>query len=104
MTNNIKCVKGDNVSFAVYHEVDGNQYSLGENEFYRVKIKKNLGAGEPDVQADSDSCQFEFSHCLDCGKYYFEISLVSGGVETVISPATDTDGARLNTLCVTERL
>ena len=40
MTNIISCVKGDTLSFAVYHEVDGSQYTLSDGEKYRIKIKK----------------------------------------------------------------
>lgn len=106
MKNVLSCVQGDSLSFYLYHEVDGKQYELSENENYRIKIKKNLSASEPDLVIDSYSCQFDFYLNLDCGKYYFEIDLVSegGDIESVILPATDNDGARINTLCVTERL
>ena len=102
--NILKFVKGDPVSFALYHEVDGKQHDLQENECYRLKIKKNLSADEPDFTGDSDSAQFNFGVNLECGVYYFEIGHVVNATETVISPATDVDGTRLNTLYITERL
>ena len=104
MNNIIQCVKGNPVSFSVYHEVDGKQYELQENEKYRVKIKKNLGDDEPDFVGDSSEPKFDFAANLECGKYYFEIDLVAGEVETAISPATNTDVSRRNTLYITERL
>ncbi len=108
MKNVLSCVQGDSLSFSLYHEVDGEQYELAEDELYRMKIKKSLSSKEPDKVIDCYSNKIEFYADLDCGKYYFEIDLVSvrNGTETesVILPATDNDGARISTLCVTERL
>lgn len=104
MINILTCVKGDPLSFAVYHEVDGNQYQLQECEKYRIKIRENLSSDKDSVVVNSETAQFDFDPELPCGRYYFEISVVSGETETVILPATDTDGSKLNTLIITERL
>lgn len=107
MKNELRTALGDPISFAVYHEEDGEPYSLGEGEKYRLKIKRSLNDDIDDALSfDSETAQFDVpSNALSCGMYYFEISLVSSsGVETVISPATDTDGNRNNTLYITERL
>lgn len=105
MKNALSFVKGNTISFSVVHEVDGKEYELKNGEVYRIKIKKNLGDDMPDVIQDSDSGKFNFNVNLCCGKYYFEISLVSrDNNENVISPATDMNGVQLNVLYVTERL
>lgn len=104
MINILTCVQGDPLSFAVYHEVDGVQYELKEEEKYRVKIRANLSSDETVIVVDSETAQFDFDPALPCGRYYFEILLVSGETENVILPATDADGNRNNTIIVTERL
>ena len=107
MKNELRTALGDPISFSVYHEEDGEPYSLGEGEKYRLKIKRSLNDDiDEALSFDSETAQFDVpSNALSCGMYYFEISLVSSsGVETVISPATDTDGNRNNTLYITERL
>lgn len=104
MKNELTCVRGDPISFAVYHTEEDKVYELKDNEFYRMKIKRNLSDEHPDFVADSQSSQFCFDHNLPVGKYYFEISVAIEDKERVILPATDTDGVRLNTLYITERL
>lgn len=105
MKNILKFVAGNPISFAVYHEEDGKQYTLSEGERYRLKIKRRLN-DDSLLQFDSADHQFDVpSDGLPSGEYYFEISLVSSaGTETVISAATDRYGIRNNTLIITERL
>lgn len=104
MKNELTCVRGDPVSFAVYHTEEDKVYELKDNEFYRMKIKGNLNEDNESFVADSQSNQFCFDHNLAVGKYYFEISVATSEKSRVIMPATDKDGVALNTLYITERL
>lgn len=109
MKNELTCVYKDPLSFSVHHIVDEKEYVLNEGEKYRIKISRSLrNDADDDLMRvfDSASKQFNVETNLLPGKYYFQISLVnaSGTKDTVISPATDADGIRLNTLIITERL
>lgn len=107
MKNTIITTQNDPISFSVYHEVDGNMYTLSQGEKYRLKIKNSLNDKDEKIKAfDSSESRFDVpSNGLEVGKYYFEISVVSSsGTQTVISPATDENGAPGNILYITERL
>lgn len=107
MKNEIKSVEGNTISFTIYHEVDGKKYSPVNGEKYKMKVKRNLKDDtERALEFISDSASFDFDCvALTCGTYYFEIAIVdSNGIDTVISPAVDEHGNRLNTLIITERL
>ncbi len=104
--NEIYAVKNDCISFSIYHESSGRQVELDENEKYLLKVKKNLNIDEAALEFFSDSSDFCFD-CpeLDCGEYYFEISVVDQvGVPRVILPAVDNQGNCLNKLIIIERL
>lgn len=105
--NEIRAVRGNTISFSVYHETNGKQYKLNSDEKYKIKIKKSLrDANDPVYEFVSDSESFDFD-CqeLTCGEYYFQIDFVNSfGDEETISPAVDEHGNRLNTLIILERL
>ncbi len=104
--NLLTTVKGNALSFYVNHNVDGEIYELSEGEKYSFNVSKSLSDDVPCIAAKSDTASFKIdTNSLECGSYYFEIGIVSAsGVETIISPATDKDGNRLNTLIITERI
>lgn len=104
--NLLTTVKGNVLSFYVNHIVDGEVYELSEGERYSFNVSKSLSNDVPCIAVKSDTVTFKVdTNSLDCGSYYFEIGIVSSsGVETIISPATDKDGNRVNTLIITERI
>lgn len=103
--NLLTVVKGDPLSFSITHEVDDEIYELHDGEKYSFTISKNLN-GEKCIYAKSVTQFFSVDiSSLECGSYYFQIGIISSaGVETIISAATDTEGNRINTLIVTERI
>lgn len=103
MVNEIRIVQGEPLDFIIYHEEDDARYTLKENEQYRVKIKKDLN--DEDIKIfESATAEFGMNPMLDVGTYCFEVCLVTGGIESVISPVTDKNGVICNKLIVTERL
>ena len=104
--NLLTTVKGNPLSFAVYHEVDGAIYGLAYGEKYSLNISRSLSENAPCIAVKSSNETFTVdTNNLKCGTYCFEIGLVSSaGVETIISPATDINGNILNRLIITERI
>lgn len=103
--NILKAVLGGPLSFSVDHKVNGEAYQLKTGEKYRIRIKKRIRDNMV-VEQTSDSDYFEeFDPGLPVGKYYFEIELINANNDArVISPACDTDGQRINTLHILEKL
>jgi len=107
--NIITAVRGDPVEFSVDYKINDEAYTLGEGEHYAVKIKKRI-QDEVSETAYSNGNDFTFPTDFGVGKYYFEIRLVSENGDgsytegKVISPACDSDGQRINTLHIIERL
>lgn len=107
MKNTVSLVQSNSLDISILHMEDSERYELGTDEKYRLRIKKSLTDGEECVRVyDSDGEYFSIDTSdLECGSYYFEISLVDKwGDEFVISPATDINGDCSNTLIITERL
>lgn len=104
--NLLTTVKGDPLSFSVYHKENNELYSLDYGEVYRINIKRTLTGADNVLVAESDNTGFEVPTTeLECGNYYFELELVNNiGVPRCISPATDIHGNCSNMIVITERL